>query len=124
MGFIAPRIARGAGRAVTVGRSTIATRSTLWPAAISRRAASNATMAPVAAQAERTARLPFQDVRQAVGGHLLDRRRDRLPTKTVGIDGDDRVIGPKSSTIRRTLEWLPLTRSPLKKYSRGRSPPA
>ena len=48
-----------------------------------------------AAQQERAARLRFQDKRQAVGGHLLDRRRNWLPTKTVGIDRDDRVIGPE-----------------------------
>ena len=47
MGFISPMIARGTGRALTVGGSTIATISTLWPAAISRRAVSNATMAPL-----------------------------------------------------------------------------
>src|SRR6516164_7395202 len=47
MGFTGPSIARGTGRALTVGGSTIATRSTLWPAAISKRAASNATRAPL-----------------------------------------------------------------------------
>jgi hypothetical protein len=42
-----------------------------------------------AAQEERTAGLPLQDKRRAIGGDLLDRGWSRLP----GIDGNNWVIG-------------------------------